>query len=92
MRKSTFITVAAVGGLLAAGACTKKDTAATDSAGTAAMADTGMGTAGTTGTTGTYSGTAATTPTMSDTAAGTMGNAGRDTLKGRSSGDTTTKK
>jgi len=87
MRKSTFIAVAAIGGLLAAGACSKKDTAATDSAGTAAMADTGMGTAGST------TGTMGTTPTMSDTTAtGTGTTTGTDSLSGRASGDTTTKK
>jgi hypothetical protein len=87
MRTKAFLAVAA---LLLAGACAKKDTAATDTAGTAAMTDTTTGAAGAMpGSPGT-----APSPTMSDTAAtGSMGTAtGTDTTKGRTSGDTTTKK
>jgi hypothetical protein len=89
MRKTGFMAVAALAVLLIAGGCAKKDTAATDTAGTAAMTDTTAGAA----TMGSPPGTTP-SPTMSDTAAaGTMGTAtGTDTTKGRASGDTTTKK
>jgi len=89
MNTKGFMTVAAFGGLLLAAGCMKKDTAATDSAGTAAMADTSAGGAAATGTYGTTP-----APTMSDTAAtGNMGTAtGTDTTKGRTTGDTTTRK
>ena len=81
MKKRAFIAIAAIGGLLAAGACTKKDEAPADTAGASAMTDTGTGAAG--------SYTTPPAPTMSDTAAAATGT---DTVKGRSSGDTTTKK
>lgn len=91
MRPRTFIAVAAVGGLLAAGACVKREAAPADSAASAAMTDTGMGAAGTSsGATGTSA-----SPTMSDTTATSTGVAGSgaDTVKGaRTSGDTTTRK
>ncbi len=89
MRNKGLIAVTAFGVLLIAGGCAKKDTAATDTTGTAAMTDTTAGV----GTMGSPPGTSP-SPTMSDTAAtGTMGTAsGGDTIKGRSSGDTTTKK
>lgn len=89
MRKKGLIAVAGVAGILMVGGCAKKDTAATDTAGTAAMTDTTAGP----GTMGSPPGTTP-SPTMSDTAAtGAMGTAtGTDTTKGRTSGDTTTKK
>ncbi len=90
MNKRTFIAAAAVGGFLAAGACAKKNDTAADSTGSAVMTDTAAASAGAvSGTNGTAS------PTMSDTAAsatGSMGSGMQDTAKGRSSGDTTTKK
>ena len=83
MTKRTLLTVAAFGALIAAGGCSKKDGAATDTA-SAAMGDT-MGMSGSpTGTMGTSDTAASAMPTMSDTAM-------RDTSV-RSSGDTTTKK
>jgi hypothetical protein len=86
MNKRSYIAAAAIGGLLAAGACMKKEAAVPDS--TAVITDTAAGAvAPATGTSGTPS------ATMSDTAAsGSLGSGMQDTAKGRSSGDTTTKK
>jgi hypothetical protein len=88
MTRRTLFAVAAAGTFLMMGACSKKEGAYGDSAG-AAMTDTA--------TSGTTTGTMQTpppAPTMSDTTAGATGTTGTyaDTTKGRTSGDTTTKK
>ena len=82
MNTRNLIALATFGGLMVAAGCTKNDNNAVDTAGTAAMADTGMGTStgtmGTTGTTGTMTDTTgATTGTMADTTASNSG----DTIK-----------
>jgi len=81
MKTRNLIALATFGGLMVAAGCTKKDNAAVDTTGTAAMTDTGMsmgaGT-GTMGTTGTMTdSTGATTGTMADTTKSIYG----DTLK-----------
>ena len=84
MKTRNLIALAAFGGLLVAAGCTKKDEAAVDTTGTAAMTDTGMGAGAATGATGT-------TGTMTDSTGATTGTM-MDTTAGRASGDTTTKR
>ena len=86
MTRRTLLAVAAAAGFLAVTSCAKKGSEYGDTTG-AAMTDTA--TAGTT--TGTMQ-TPPPAPTMSDTAAAGTTGTYTDTTKGRSSGDTTTKK
>ena len=88
MKRGVLFTLAAAAAFTAVAACSKKDEPAADSTGTAAVVDTS------TGAPGGVSGSSVTpSPTMSDTAAASTGTAsGGDTIKGRSTGDTTTRK
>jgi len=88
MKRGVLFTLAAAAAFTAVAACSKKDEPAADSTGTAAVVDTSTGAAG-----GVSGSSVTPSPTMSDTAAASTGTAsGGDTIKGRSTGDTTTRK
>ena len=85
MKTRNLIALATFSGLLVAAGCTSKSNNAADTAGTAAMTDTGMGMgAGTTGSMG----NTGTTGTMTDSTGATTGTTGTMDSAGRPYGDT----